>query len=67
MEWDSRGSPSGVYFYRLQAGDFISDEEVDSSQMKQARYAKTPCPRRGPLAGPRAPVSWTRLAAGVGA
>jgi hypothetical protein len=28
VEWDSRGVPSGVYFYRLQAGDFIQTKRL---------------------------------------
>ena len=28
VEWDSRGFPSGVYFYRLQAGDFIQTKRL---------------------------------------
>jgi hypothetical protein len=28
VEWDSRGIPSGVYFYRLQAGDLIETKRL---------------------------------------
>ena len=28
VEWDATGQPSGVYFYRLQAGDFVETRKL---------------------------------------
>ena len=28
LRWDASGVPSGVYFYRLQAGDFVQSKKL---------------------------------------